>query len=127
MGEKILPRGADTYRHRLLTNPATPLSSSMAYLEQTADHTVSLSVYIQTRASANRIVGLFGDAVKVAITSPPVDGKANKALIAFIAKLFHLPKSSVTLISGHQSRNKHLLLAGVSLDQAGKVLADLLA
>lgn len=72
-------------------------------------------VYVQPRASRNEVVGLHGEALKVRLTSPPVDGKANKALIAFFAKLLHLPKSAITLHSGHQNRNKVLKISGTFL------------
>lgn len=68
-----------------------------------------LSVRVQPRASRDEIVGPHGDdALKVRITAPPVDGKANAHLIRFLAKAFRVPRSRVTLVGGDSSRSKHL-------------------
>jgi hypothetical protein len=100
----------------------------MTFLREQADSTsVSLSVHVQPKASRTRIAGLHGEALKLCITSPPVDGKANGAVIQFFAKLFKIPKAAVTLASGEVSRDKRLILAGVSLARAEAVLQPLLA
>jgi len=65
-----------------------------------------LTLQVQPRASKDEIVGPHGDAVKVRITAPPVDGKANAHLIAFLAKTFGVPKQRVSLIGGKTSRRK---------------------
>jgi len=95
--------------------------------EQTDTTSVSLSIHVQPKASRTRIAGLHGDAIKLCITSPPVDGKANAAVIQFIAKLFKIPRAAVTLASGEASRDKRLILAGISMAQAEAVLQPLLA
>ena len=100
----------------------------MTYLREQADgSSVSLSVHVQPKASRTRIAGLHGDALKLCITSPPVDGKANAAVIQFLAKLFKIPKTAVTLASGEASRDKRIILAGVSAAQAETVLQPFLA
>jgi len=67
----------------------------MTYLREQADGaSVSLSIHVQPKVSRTRIAGLHGDAVKLCITSPPVDGKANAAVIEFFAKLFKIPKAA---------------------------------
>lgn len=83
---------------------------------------VVLTVYVQPKASRDAVAGLHGDAVKVCITAPPVEGKANAAVARFLAKLFDLPKSAVVLHRGQQSRTKKFLLQGLSLADAQKVL-----
>lgn len=99
----------------------------MTFLREQADSTsVSLSVHVQPKASRTRIAGLHGEALKLCITSPPVDGKANGAVIQFFAKLFKIPKAAVTLASGEASRDKRIILAGVSLARAEAVLRPLL-
>jgi uncharacterized protein (TIGR00251 family) len=99
----------------------------MTYLREQADGaSVSLSVHVQPKASRTRIAGLHGDAVKLCITSPPVDGKANAAVIAFFAKLFKIPKAAVVIASGETSRDKRLVLTGISAAQAEAVLQPLL-
>src|SRR6201993_4800201 len=79
-----------------------------------AGDTVSLSVRIHPRAKLNAITGRGGDALKVSLTAPPVDGKANDACVEFFAKLLKLPRSSVTIAAGQTSRNKVIRVAGVS-------------
>ena len=81
-------------------------------LSHLADGTIALRLHVQPRASSNGIAGLQGDLLKLRLTTPPVDGKANKAVIAFLAKLLKLPKSAVTLKSGHQSRSKTVIIEG---------------
>ena len=100
----------------------------MTFLREQADSaSVSLSVHVQPKASRTRIAGLHGEALKLCITSPPVDGKANAAVIQFFAKLFKIPKAAVTIASGEASRDKRIILAGVSLIRAEAVLQPLLA
>ena len=102
--------------------------SDRTYLREQGDGTsVSLSVHVQPKASRTRIAGLHGDALKLCITSPLVDGKANAAVIEFFAKLFKIPKAAVTLASGETSRDKRLVLTGISTAQAEVVLLPLLA
>jgi hypothetical protein len=60
--------------------------------------------------------------LKLRLTTPPVDGKANKAVIAYLAKLCHLPKSAFTLKSGHQSRNKSIVITGIGLQDMQTIL-----
>jgi uncharacterized protein (TIGR00251 family) len=93
---------------------------------QDKDGTVVVAVYIQPRASVSRIVGRHGQAIKLAIAAPPVDGKANAAVIAFLANFFGRPKSSVTLKSGRQSRSKRFCVAEISLAEADALLASAL-
>jgi len=67
-----------------------------------------LRLYIQPKAHRDHIVGLHGDELKVAITAPPVDGKANSHLIAYLAKQFRVPKNQVVLVKGGTSRHKQI-------------------
>ena len=91
-------------------------------LEALSDGTVQLRLLVQPRASSNALAGLQGDQLKLRLTTPPVDGKANKAVIAYLAKLCHLPKSAFTLKSGHQSRSKTLLVSGIDMPALQKIL-----
>ncbi|MGC1300554.1 MAG: DUF167 domain-containing protein [Alloacidobacterium sp.] len=77
---------------------------------------VSFSVRAQPRASRTAISGIVGDAVKVALAAPPVEGKANEVLIRFFAELFEVPRAAVEIVSGESSRNKVVRVAGVSAD-----------
>jgi uncharacterized protein (TIGR00251 family) len=67
---------------------------------------LKLRVYLQPKASRNEMIGLHGDELKIAITAPPVDGKANVHLIKFIAKQFSVAKSAVSIIKGELNRHK---------------------
>jgi uncharacterized protein (TIGR00251 family) len=67
-----------------------------------------LKVFVQPRASKNMIAGLHGDAIKIKLTAPPVDGAANKMCIKYLAKCLNVSKSSIEIISGHSSRTKRL-------------------
>lgn len=69
-----------------------------------------LRVYVQPKASKNEFCAVHGDAIKVRITAPPVDGKANQQLIQFFAKSFKVPKSQVQLLTGEASRQKRFCI-----------------
>ena len=75
---------------------------------------VSFRVKVHPRAKKNAITGEVGDALKVALTAPPVDGKANEACIEFFAKLLKVPRASVTIAAGQTSRNKVVRVAGLT-------------
>jgi len=83
---------------------------------------VTFAVKLHPRAKKNAITGEVGDALKVSLTAPPVDGKANEACIEFFAKLLKVPRSSVSIASGQASRNKILRVAGISADTARQLL-----
>lgn len=76
------------------------------------DNALVLSVYVQPRASKNQLCGIQGEELKIRLTSPPVDGAANKLCQEFIADLFNVSKSSVEIISGKTSRHKRLRITG---------------
>ena len=84
-----------------------------------------LSVYVQPRASKNQICGIVGDELKIRLTSPPVDGAANKLCREFIAVHFHTSKSSVEIVSGESSRHKRLLIIAHYSGQFDTILAAL--
>ena len=69
---------------------------------------------IQPSASKNKIVGIYNDAIKITLTAPPVDGKANKMLTQFMAKQLKLPKSKVSVIKGESSRSKTILCKDIT-------------
>lgn len=94
---------------------------------QEHDDGVVLAVFVQPRASKNQLCGVQGEELKLRLTSPPVDGAANKLCAQFLAKLFGCAKSRVALISGHKSRHKRLLVSGVSRQQALELIGPILA
>lgn len=89
--------------------------------EETAS-AVTFAVKVAPRASRNAILGTLGDALKVALTAPPVDGKANEACVAFFAELLEVPRSSVSIVAGESSRNKRIRIVGVSARQVAERL-----
>ena len=84
---------------------------------QNSSSGATFAVKVHPCAKKNAITGEVGDALKVALTAPPVDGKANAACIEFFAKLLNVPRSSVTIASGQSSRNKVIRVAGVTAQQ----------
>ena len=78
---------------------------------------VTFSVKVHPRARKNAVTGEVGDALKVSLTAPPVNGKANDACIDFFAKLLKVPRSSVTIATGHTSRNKVIRITGLTGQQ----------
>jgi uncharacterized protein len=83
---------------------------------------VTLMVKVVPRSSKNSVAGISGDAFKINLTAPPVDGAANQALIELLAKLCQLPKSNVTILSGETSRLKKVHISGANLAQVKTIL-----
>jgi uncharacterized protein (TIGR00251 family) len=81
---------------------------------------VTFAVRVHPRAKKNAITGPVCDALKLALTAPPVDGKANQACIDFFAKLLNVPRSSVTIAAGQSNRNKVIRVAGLSAEEVRK-------
>ena len=79
-----------------------------------ADGRITLTLHIQPGAKKTEVAGLHGEALKIRLAAPPVDGKANEALIKFVAEALRLPKSAVSLKSGQSSRHKVLELVGTT-------------
>lgn len=73
---------------------------------------ITLTLHIQPGAKRTEIVGLHGDALKIKLSAPPVDGCANEALLKFIAELFDVPLRQVEIRQGKQSRRKVVLVQG---------------
>ena len=87
---------------------------------------VTLAVRAQPGAKKTAISGIYGEGdaaqLKIAVNAPPIEGRANEALIAFLAKACGVPKSAVSVLTGELSRSKVFLLRGVTLSQAEAVL-----
>ena len=73
-----------------------------------------LAVHVAPRAAANRLLGPYRGALKVALTAPPVAGAANAALIDFLAEVLGIPRSRITLVTGSTGRRKLLHIAGLT-------------
>ena len=81
------------------------------------DAGASFSVKVHPRARKDAVTGQVGDALKLSLTAPPAEGRANEACIEFLAELLQLPRSSVTIAAGHSSRNKVVRVRGLSAAQ----------
>lgn len=84
------------------------------YRHQAED--IVLTLHIQPSAKRSEIVGLHGDALKIKLAAPPIEGRANEALLKFIAKLFEVPLRQVELKQGGQSRHKVVAITGSKVD-----------
>jgi hypothetical protein len=78
---------------------------------------VTFAVRVHTRAKKNSIIGELGDALKLALTAPPIDGRANAACLEFFAKLFAVQRSAVSIASGETRRKKIIRVAGRSVEE----------
>jgi uncharacterized protein (TIGR00251 family) len=87
---------------------------------------ISFSVKVHPRARRNAITGEVGESLKLSLTTPPVDGRANQAVIDFLSHLFEIPRSSVTIASGATSRVKRIEVAGISAAHAQLRLQSIL-
>lgn len=77
---------------------------------------VTLTLHIQPGAKRSELAGLHGEALKIRLAAPPVDGRANEALLKFVAGLFDVPVRQVELKQGAQSRHKVVAIAGSKVD-----------
>jgi uncharacterized protein (TIGR00251 family) len=71
---------------------------------------ITLNLHVQPGAKRSEITGLHGDALKIRLAAPPIEGRANEALLKFIAKLFNVPLRQVELKRGERSRDKIILV-----------------
>ncbi len=96
-----------------------------------SDSGASFAVRVHPRAKKTADTGIFGEgpeaALKVALSAPPLDGRANEALIEFFAGIFGVPRSSIAVISGAQSRSKVLRVTGRTSAELNTRLAEALA
>ncbi len=82
----------------------------------------NIQVKVLTRSSKDQIIGKEGNVLKVKLTAPPVDGKANKALIDLLARRLGVSKTRIEIISGRRSRLKSLLIHGLTLEKITQLL-----
>jgi len=79
-------------------------------------------VYVKAGAKRNEISGFFDGRLKVKITAPPVEGKANRELLVFLSKLLHVPVSNMRIISGERGRRKSVEIRGLRREEVKKYL-----
>ncbi len=85
------------------------MSASATHYRWQGDDLI-LRCQLQPKAAHDEIVGLHGDRLKLRITAPPVDGKANEHLMKWLSKLFNVPRSDITIVQGELGRQKTLLI-----------------
>ena len=83
----------------------------------------TFAVKVHPRARKNALTGELGDALKLSLTAPPAEGRANQACIEFFADLLKVPQSSVTIASGQTSRRKIIRVAGMSPEEIRRRMA----
>ena len=98
------------------------MSEANTFAHDVADG-CTLSVRVHPGAKRDAVTGLHAGAVKIALSAPPVDGKANDALIAFVAESLRLPRSKIALVAGASSRSKTLRVTGKSAAEVQAALS----
>jgi uncharacterized protein len=89
-----------------------PVTGKRAALPQ-----ATLFVHVQPRASRNAVAGWAGEALKIRLTAPPVEGAANTACLAFLADLLDLPPSQLEILTGSHSRHKLIRITGLTQEE----------
>ncbi len=90
-------------------------------IERTATG-VRVRLHVQPRASRSELAGRHGDAIKVRLTAPPVDGAANEALLRFLALRLEVPRSALSLVAGESGRAKVVAIEAISSEDASRRL-----
>jgi uncharacterized protein (TIGR00251 family) len=88
------------------------------------DDSLIFRIIVSPRSSRSRFGPLVGDAVKVAVSEPPVDGKANAAVVQLVARTFGVRKAAVTLTAGAQGKRKNVRVVGATAQDLSRHLAD---
>lgn len=83
---------------------------------------ISFTIKVYPRAKKNAITGELDGVLKVSLTAPPADGKANEACVAFFAKLLKVPRSSVSIANGQKGRRKVIRIAGLAVSETAKTI-----
>ncbi len=93
------------------------------WLQVMGDGGLLLKLHVQPGAKREEVVGLHGDALKIRLKAPPVDGRANRAVVAFVARRLGIPRTAVRIRRGPGSRAKQLLVEGCSAERVCRRLA----
>ena len=104
-----------------MNEPTEPIS-----VRESADG-VSFAVHVQPRASRCGVTGILNGAVKIRLTSPPVDGAANDHCIDLFAQLLKVRRRDVTIITGESSRHKIIKIAGITAEQLQRLIENQLS
>ncbi len=98
------------------------VSSDMPFISVLADGTILIRLHVQPKASKSRIIGFHDGCLKLAVSAPPVEGKANKAVVKFLAEIFGVPARDVVVKSGAQSRKKQVVIKTLSVAEIRTVI-----
>ncbi len=98
----------------------------MPFLSQSSDGIVLLALYVQPKASRTKVVGVFDGCLKIGVAAPPVDGKANEAVVKFFCKKFRLPRRDIVLKTGAQSRRKTISVRSLGVDIVRKKVEEMI-
>jgi hypothetical protein len=83
---------------------------------------VVITVRVVPRASRNEVAGIMGDVLKLRVCAPPVDGKANEAVVEFLSERLDVPRSRISIKTGTLGRRKHVRVEGMTVEMARKRL-----
>ena len=83
-----------------------------------ADGVITLALHVQPGAKRTEVQGLHGDALKIRLAAPPIEGRANHELVRFLAERFEVPQRNVSLVAGATSRQKRFRVSGSMIDPA---------
>jgi len=86
------------------------------YRRDPARDAIVIAVHVQPQARRTEVAGLHGDSLKIRLAAPPLDNRANEALVAFVAERFGVARRDVTLLAGEKSREKRLEVRASSVD-----------
>ena len=91
-----------------------------------SDHPLgaTFSIRVQPRAGRTAITGTVGDALKISLSAPPVEGRANAAVVDFFSEILSVPRASVQVVAGERSRNQLIRIAGCSGSDVQRKLRD---
>ena len=95
----------------------------MPVLIQVHAEGATLALRVQPKAKRNAVLGEQAGALKVGVTAPPEDGRANEAVLALLREVFDLSRSQVVLLSGQTNRNKVVLIRGVTVAELARMVA----
>ena len=82
----------------------------------------SFAIKVQPRAKRNAISGVVGDTLKISLSAPPLEGRANRSCTEFLAEVLDIPRSSITIAAGAATRRKMIRIAGMSAEEVRKRL-----
>jgi len=88
-----------------------------------SDDEAKISLRVYPNAARNEVVGFTGEVLQVRVSAPPVKGKANRELIAFLSRLLGAKKDSISIIKGHTTRSKVIVIDGLSQEEIVKRLS----